>query len=169
MGVKRHEAEHFSIQQLLHPTPVNRKRHHEAITSFEGFSQKLQRLSTEPSPNIPHEEEEEVEEIPEDTAGTVILATHLVMEQLKTKVPQAIEKLIAKKTKAVEKSYEAQLQQLRTKSAALQVKLVQKDTQLAEYETTLKSAKEKYDSKMEAMSLTLANIQKKPRRITGIT
>ena len=90
VGVKRHEAEHFSIQQLLQPTPINCKRHHEASTYFEGFSQKLQRLSTEPPPNIPDEEEEGVEEILEDTAGTVVLATHLVMEQLKTKVPKPL-------------------------------------------------------------------------------
>ena len=114
VGVKRHEAEHFSIQQLLHPTPVNCKQHHEASTYFEGFSQKLQQLSTEPPPNIPDEEEEGVEEILEDTAGTVVLATHLVMEQSMKR----IEKLIAKKTKAVEASYEAQLQQLRTESAS---------------------------------------------------
>ena len=81
VGVKRHEAERFSIQQLLHPTLVNCKRHHEASTKFERFSQKLQRLSTEPPPNIPYEEEEGVEEILEDTAVTVVLATHLFMEQ----------------------------------------------------------------------------------------
>ena len=54
------EAEPFSIQQLLHPTPINCKRHHDASNYFEGLSQKLQRLSTEPPPNIPNEEEEGV-------------------------------------------------------------------------------------------------------------
>ena len=110
-----------------------------------------------------------MEEILEDTADTVVLATHLVMEQLKTKVPHTIAKLIAKKTKAIETSYEAQLQQLRTESVALQVKLVQKDTQLAEYETTLKSAEENYAREKEAMSLIHGPHTKEARKFRGIT
>lgn len=81
VGVWRHEAKPFSIQKFLHPTLVNRKQNHEASTYFEGFSQKLQRLSIEPPPNIPDEEEEEgVGKILEDTAGTVVLVTHIVMK-----------------------------------------------------------------------------------------
>ena len=161
VGVKRHEAEPFSIQQLLHPTPVNRKRHHDASNYFEGFSQKLHRLSTEPPPNIPYEEEEGVEKILEDTKGTVVLATHLVMQHSMKK----IERLITKKAKAVKTSYEAQLQQQRTELAALQAKLVCKDTQLEEYETTLKSAEAKYAGKMEAMSLNLAHIKQEQKEL----
>ena len=59
--VKHREAEPFNIQQLLHPTHINRKRHHDASNYFEGLSQKLQRLSTTPPPTVSNEEEEEVE------------------------------------------------------------------------------------------------------------
>ena len=164
VGVKCHEDEPFSIQQLLHPTPVYRKRHHDANNYFEGLSQKLQRLSTKPPPNIPDEEEEGVGKILEDTTGTVVLATHLVMQQSM----KEIEKLITKKAKAVKTSYEAQLQQQRIELAALQAKLVHKDTQLEEYETTLKSAEAKYASEMEASVFKLGPHETEARRITSI-
>ena len=167
VGVKHQEAEPFNIQQLLHPTQINRKRHHDASNYFEGLSQKLQRLSTTPPPTVPNEEEEGVEKIKgvkkilEDTAGTVLLATHLVMQQSMNE----IEKLFTSTTKAVETSYEAQLQQQRTELASLQAKLIHKDTQLEEYERTLKSAEAKYAGEMDAMSLNLANMKQKQEEL----
>ena len=167
VGVKYQVDEPFNIQQLLHLTLINRKRHHDANNYFEGLSQKLQRLSTEPPPTVPNEEEEGVgkmegvKKILEDTTGTVLLATHLVMQQSMNE----IEKLITSTTKAVKTSYEAQLQQQRTELAALQAKLVHKDTQLEEYEKTLKSAEAKYAGKMDAMSLNLANMKQKQEEL----
>ena len=76
-----------------------------------------------------------------------------------------IEKLFTSTTKAVEASYEAQLQQQRTELASLQAKLIHKDTQLEEYERTLKSAEAKYAGEMDAMSLKLANIEQKQEEL----
>ena len=159
VGVSLHEAEHFNIQQLLYPTPINCKRHHEASTYFEGFSQKLQRLSTKPPPNIPNDEEEGVEEILTDTAGTVVLVAHLVMEQSMKR----IENLIAKKAKVVEASYEAQLQQLRTESAALQENLVQKDAQPEKYEATLTSMEENFSKERDIFFTSMVHIQQEKK------
>ena len=89
------------------------------------------------------------------------MATHLVMQQSM----KEIEKLITSRTKAIETSYEAQLQQQRTELAALQAKMVHKDTQLKEYETTLKSAEAKYAGEMDAMSLNLANMKQKQEEL----
>ena len=167
VGVKHQEADPFNIQQLLHPNQINRKRHHDASNYFEGLSQKLQRLSTSPPPTVPNEEEEGVEKIKgvnkilEDTAGGVLLATHLVMQQSM----HEIEKLFTSTTKAVEASYEAQLQQQKTELASLQAKLIHKDTELEEYKSTLKSAEEKYDSEIKAMFLKMANIEQKQQEL----
>ena len=155
VGVQSHEAEPFNIQQLLQPTPVNHKRHHDASNYFEGFSQKLQRLSTEPPTNVPDEEEEAMKKILEDTAGSVVLATHLVMEQSM----KNLEMLFTKREMAVQTSYEAQLQQQKIEIAALQAKLIHKDVQLKELESTLKSTEEKYNGEIKAVSLDLANLK----------
>ena len=164
VGVSHQEAEPFNIQQLLHPTPMNRKRHHDASNYFEGLSQKLQRLSTEPPPNIPDKEEEGVGKILQDTAGTVVLATHLVMQQSMMQ----IEKLITSREKAVETSYEAQLQQQRSEIAALHAKMVNKDTQLEEYETTLKAAETKHANEYGSHEFDLSQHRTGANTNTGI-
>ena len=167
VGIKHQVAEPFSIQQLLHPTLINRKRHHDASNYFEGLSQKLQRLSTEPPPIVPNEEEEGVgkmegvKKLLEDTVGTLVLATHLVMQQSMNE----IKKLITSTTKAVKTSYEAQLQQQRIEFIVLQAKLFHKESQLHEYEKTLKSTEAKYAGKMDAISLNLANMKQKQEEL----
>lgn len=45
------------------------------------------------------------------------------------------------------------------------MKLIHKDTQLEEYETTLKSAKEKYADEMEFMSLNLAHMKQEQKEL----
>ena len=106
-----------------------------------------------------------MKEILEDTASTVVLATHLVMEQSMKR----IEKLIAKKAKAIETSYEAQLQQqLRTESAALQEKLVQKDAQIEEYETTLTSLEENFAKEKDTFLTSMTQIQQEQKELQAL-
>ena len=77
----------------------------------------------------------------EDATDVVLLTTHLMLQQLKEVQPCLITKEVEKATKVARETYEAQLQQFKTKNAALKVNM---NTMLSEYEVRLKHAKEKY-------------------------
>ena len=145
--------EQFNIQELFQKSPQNCERQHEDSTYFEELSQKLQRISTEPDGEAHDDEDLSVE----DATKAVLLANHLVLQQLKEVYMKALKKDVAKATQKVWGEYEERLQQVQSDNATLKTKMDKQNGQLSQYKDMLKKAhtrEEEYHSEIEATNQT---------------